>query len=93
MSRTETASRAKLDEDNRTLGVVKHLQADQAPQTARAENPPLFYYHQELVALQEWAREQLESGATPAYVLAEAVTEKLGYNCDLNEFIQRRFWY
>lgn len=56
-------------------------------------NRPLVQYHQEVVALQAWAREQLEAGVIPDYVIEDAVTERLGYRCDLNEFVQRRFWY
>lgn len=54
---------------------------------------PLVQYHQEVVELQAWAREQLEAGSVPAYVIEDVVTERLGYSCDLNEFVQRRFWY
>lgn len=56
-------------------------------------NRPLVQYHQEVVALQAWAREQLEAGVVPDYVIEDAVTERLGYSCDLNEFVQRRFRY
>ena len=32
---------------------------------------PLVQYHQEVVALQAWAREHLEAGSVPAYVSHE----------------------